>query len=250
MEKAIDAFINHLREVRKSPNNTVGSYHRDVHRFRDYMTDRGVDDVQKISPDDLHAYVAKLESEQFSAATISRHIASVKALYAHLVGEKIVAEDVSSVLKAPRVAKREPGILTHEEMEKLLRQPTGSSPKALRDKAMLELLYAAGIRVSELVGLRISDVNLQMGHIHCCGKHISFGKTAQMAVMRYLSRSRSKMLTDHGCDYLFVNCAGRPMSRQGFWKLIKAYAKKAEIAVPITPHTLRHSARANLSLEV
>jgi integrase/recombinase XerD len=249
MEKAIDAFINHLREVRNAPKNTVISYHRDLYRFSDYMKGRGVVEVHKVSPDDLHAYVAKLHSDQFKPATISRHIASIKALFGHLVQEKVVKEDISRILKAPHVGKREPGILTKAEMDKLLEQPAGSSPKALRDKAMLELLYAAGIRVSELTGLRLADVDLQMGHVHCDGKHIPFGKSAQTAIMRYLSRSRSQMLSDHDCDYLFVNCAGQPMSRQGFWKLIKAYAKKAEISAAITPHTLRHCARANLSLE-
>ncbi|MDR0221510.1 MAG: tyrosine-type recombinase/integrase [Lachnospiraceae bacterium] len=249
MEKAIDAFISHLRDVRNSPDNTVISYHRDLYKFRDYMRERGVEEAHKVSPDDLHAYVAKLESDKLAPATIARSIASIKAMYSHLMRENMVEVDHSSILKAPRVGKREPALLSREEMDMLLQQPAGSSPKALRDRAMLELLYAAGIRVSELVGLKLSDVNLQMGHVHCQGQHISLGKTAHMAIMRYISRSRSQMLEDHSCDYLFVNCSGQPMSRQGFWKLIKSYAKKAGISADITPHTLRHSARANLSLE-
>jgi integrase/recombinase XerD len=250
MEKAIDAFISHLRDVRRSPDNTVISYHRDLYKLRDYMHGRGIHEVEDVQGGHLTDYVAKLEGDQLAASTISRNIASIKALFAHLLRENVIKEDVSGILKAPRVSKKTPGILSKEEMDKLLQQPAGSSPKALRDKAMLELLYAAGIRVSELIGLRLSDVNLQMGHLHCQGKHIPFGKSAQMAVMKYISRSRSQTLEDHSCDYLFVNCSGQPMSRQGFWKLVKSYAKKAEITADITPHTLRHSARANLSLEL
>jgi integrase/recombinase XerD len=245
MEKTIDAFISHLRDVRKSPDNTVISYHRDLYKLRDYMLGRGVEEIHKISAEHLADYVAKLEKDQLAASTISRNIASIRALYAHLLREDVVKEDVSGVLKSPRVSKKVPKILSKAEMEKLIQQTAGSSPKALRDKAMMELLYTAGIRVSELITLRISDLNLQKGHISCQGKNVPFGKSAQTAVMKYLSRSRSQMLDDHACDYLFVNCSGQPMSRQGFWKLIRAYGRKAGLETAITPHSLRHYARAN-----
>ena len=137
-----------------------------------------------------------------------------------------------------------------EEVIKLLEQPSGNSPKEIRDKAMLELLYATGIRVTELITLKLTDINLQMGFIICRDaakeRVVPFGKEARNALIRYLDGTREKMMEDPACEYLFANCSGQPMSRQGFWKLIKHYAKKAGITADITPHTLRHSFAAHL----
>ena len=153
-------------------------------------------------------------------------------------------------LKPPKVEKKTPETLTVEEVNLLLDQPSGDSPKEIRDKAMLELLYATGIRVSELIGLKISDVNLSTSSITC--KHgssersIPFSNTAKAAITKYLKDTRSAMVDDNAGDILFTNCSGQPMSRQGFWKLIKYYGNKAGIEKDITPHTLRHSFAAHL----
>ena len=250
MEKAIDSFIIYLHNIKKTSSNTEMSYKRDLLKVHHFMEEQGFSDVSKISATNLNSYVLYLEKNQFSAATISRNIASIKAFYHYMFREGMVKEDVSEKLKAPRIEKKIPEILTMEEVIKLLEQPSGNSPKEIRDKAMLELLYATGIRVTELITLKLTDINLQMGFIICRDaakeRVVPFGKEARNALIRYLDGTREKMMEDPACEYLFANCSGQPMSRQGFWKLIKHYAKKAGITADITPHTLRHSFAAHL----
>ena len=250
MEKAIDSFIVYLHNIKKTSQNTEMSYRRDLVKVRNYMAEQGISDVKKISATNLNSYVLYLERNHFSAATISRNIASLKAFYAYMFREGIVKEDVSYQLKAPKIEKKMPEILSTEDIIKLLEQPSGDNPKEIRDKAMLELLYATGIRVSELISLKLNDVNLQMGFIICRDsakeRVIPFGNEARSALLRYLEGSRAALIDDPKSVYLFANCSGQPMSRQGFWKLVKHYAKKAGITEDITPHTLRHSFAAHL----
>ena len=214
------------------------------------MENRGIGDVNDITKNDLNAYVESMEAQKFAAATISRNIASLKAFFHYLVKEEIVTEDIAEELKAPKIEKKIPEILTMDEVIRLLDQPKGDSPKEIRDKAMLELLYATGIRVSELISLKVSDVNLKMGYILCRDANkeriIPFGKEAKNALVKYLDKTREEMIGGNDSDVLFSNCSGQAMSRQGFWKLIKYYAKKADIKSEITPHTLRHSFAAHL----
>ena len=164
--------------------------------------------------------------------------------------KKELEKDISEPLKAPKIDKKVPEILSTEEVVSLLEQPRGGMPKELRDKAMLELLYATGIRVTELISLKVEDINLQMGFIVCKDAHkervIPFGAEAKRALLSYLNKSRDAMILNKEEDILFVNCSGQAMSRQGFWKLIKYYAKKAGIDADITPHTIRHSFAAHL----
>ena len=198
----------------------------------------------------MEGYVKYLEDSKFAAATVSRNIASIKAFYHYMVHENIIAEDISEELKAPKIEKKIPEIMSPDEVVRLLEQPSGNTHKEIRDKAMLELLYATGIRVTELITLRISDVNMPMGFILCRDRNkervIPFGTEAKSALARYLNGTRDEMLENKTSDVLFANCSGQPMSRQGFWKLIKYYAKKADIKADITPHTLRHSFAAHL----
>lgn len=250
MENEINAFIVYLHNVKDTSKNTEMSYKRDLEKVAVYMQARGVQEVTGISEQDLEGYVQFLTDSKLATATISRNIASIKAFYHYLVQEKLVGEDVSAPLKAPRIEKKIPEIMSPEDVVKLLEQPCGSSDKEIRDKAMLELLYATGIRVSELINLKITDVNMRTNVIICHDRHkeraIPFGHEARAALTRYLDGTRAGMLADQKSDALFVNCSGQPMSRQGFWKLIKYYAKKADIQADITPHTLRHSFAAHL----
>lgn len=250
MEQEINSFISYLHNIKKTSNNTELSYKRDLAKLCQYLEEKGITDVKDITAEVLDSYIVYLEDNHFAAATVSRSVASTKAFYHYLVKEGKVDKDVSDGLKAPKIEKRMPEILTPEEVIWLLEQPKGDTPKEIRDKAMLELLYATGIRVTELITLKVSDVNMQMGYIVCRDgskeRVIPFGAAAKKALANYLEKARNVMLLDLNSDILFVNCSGQQMSRQGFWKLIKFYAKKAGIMADITPHTLRHSFAAHL----
>ena len=250
MEREINNFISYLHNIKKTSNNTELSYKRDLGKLCQYLVENGISDVNGITTEVLSSYIVYLGENHFAAATISRNVASIKAFFHYLYKEGIVEKDVSDGLKAPKIEKKMPEILTTEEVIWLLEQPKGDTPKEIRDKAMLELLYATGIRVTELITLKVSDVNMQMGFIICRDgskeRVIPFGAAAKRAMIQYLEKARNVMLLDLHSDILFVNCSGQPMSRQGFWKLIKYYAKKAGIKADITPHTLRHSFAAHL----
>lgn len=250
MEREINTFISYLHNIKKTSNNTELSYKRDLGKLCQYLVENGISDVNGITTEVLSSYIVYLGENHFAAATISRNVASIKAFFHYLYKEGIVEKDVSDGLKAPKIEKKMPEILTTEEVIWLLEQPKGDTPKEIRDKAMLELLYATGIRVTELITLKVSDVNMQMGFIICRDgskeRVIPFGAAAKRAMIQYLEKARNVMLLDLHSDILFVNCSGQPMSRQGFWKLIKYYAKKAGIVTDITPHTLRHSFAAHL----
>ncbi|MGN0278697.1 MAG: site-specific tyrosine recombinase XerD [Lachnospiraceae bacterium] len=250
MEKEINAFITYLHNVKNTSNNTELSYKRDLEKVKQFMASRGIVEAKDVSAKDLSDYVKYLEDNQFAAATVSRNIASLKAFYHFMVEEGLIAEDISEKLKAPKIEKKIPSIMSPDEVVRLLEQPSGDSPKEIRDKAMLELLYATGIRVTELITLKVSDVNMQMNFILCKDRNkeriIPFGAAAKNALARYLDGTREAMLENKSSDVLFANCSGQPMSRQGFWKLIKYYAKRAGIKADITPHTLRHSFAAHL----
>lgn len=250
MEKEIQRFISYLHNIKKTSANTEQSYKRDLKKVYVYFNEKGLTDVTRIASEDLSSYVLYLEKKKFANATVSRNVASIKAFFHYLHNEGITKKDVSLSLKAPKIEKKIPDILSMEDVVRLLEQPRSTTPKEIRDKAMLELLYATGIRVTELITLQISNVNLQVGFILCSDAHkervIPFGNAAKEALINYIENAREIMVEDKTSDILFANCSGKPMSRQGFWKLIKHYAKKAEITADITPHTLRHSFAAHL----
>ena len=250
MEQEILGFITYLHNVKKTSTNTELSYKRDLGKMQKYLESQNVSQLDKITETNLNSYILFLEKNGFAAATVSRNIASMKAFFHYCDKELGLIGDPTENLKSPKIEKKIPEILTMEEVVRLLEQPKGDTPKEIRDKAMLELLYATGIRVSELINLEISDVNLQMNYIICrdAGKErvIPFGNEARHALIHYLESSRAAMIEDKSSPILFTNCSGQRMSRQGFWKLIKHYAKKAGIMADITPHTLRHSFAAHL----
>jgi integrase/recombinase XerD len=185
-----------------------------------------------------------------AAATVSRNVASMKAFYLYLQNQGIIDIDPAENLKAPKVEKKMPDILSVPEMEKLLEQPQERTAKGIRDRAMLELLYATGIRVTELITLKLEDVNWKLDYIICHDRTkermIPFGFKAREALDKYMRKARPELLGDKKCEMLFTNCSGESMSRQGFWKLLKQYVKQAGIEMEITPHTLRHSFAAHM----
>ena len=250
MEQRIDSFIAYIHMNKKSSENTEMSYRRDLKKLLVFLKARGVDNWENATQQQLCEYVNDLEKQNFAAATISRNIASMKAFWSYMVENGFVKSDLSVKLKAPKIEKKMPEILTKKEVTMLLEQPNGDSPKQIRDKAMLELLYATGIRVTELISLKMSDVNLAIGFILCKDANkerlIPFGAQAKNSLLVYLNGVRTRLLDGNESDVLFPNCSGEPMSRQGFWKIIKYYASKAGIKSDITPHTLRHSFAAHL----
>jgi integrase/recombinase XerD len=250
MIQDIQDFIQYLHSEKQTSANTEVSYERDLKKMGRYLRDRGVNCAEEVNSAMLDSYVVFLEKEGRKPATISRSIAAMKAFFHYLEQEKHLEVNPAGQLKAPHIEKKMPVVLTTDEVSRLLEQPGDGSAKAMRDKAMLELMYATGMRVSEVISLRVSDVDLQRKCITCADEHrqrvIPFGTVAQKALQRYLLEGRSQLMRENDVDWLFLNCSGDTMSRQGFWKLIKTYGKKAGIQQEITPHMLRHSFAAHL----
>lgn len=246
----ISSFVEYLREVKKTSKNTEISYQRDLHQMCAYLEGLGIKEVSKVTRTSLNSYVLYLERERKATTTISRVLASIKAFFHYELSMGNIKRDPAELLKAPKIEKKAPTILTVEEVERLMAQPAGQNAKEIRDKAMLELLYATGIRVSELIHLELTDLNMQVGYITCRDgqkeRMVPFGKRAKKALAKYLEESRAILLKGNESACLFSNCNGQPMSRQGFWKIIKYYGDKAEIKSDITPHSLRHSFAAHL----
>ncbi|HIT90288.1 MAG TPA: tyrosine recombinase [Candidatus Merdenecus merdavium] len=250
MKQEIDNFIVYMHEIKHTSNNTEISYKRDLYKMVQFLEGQGITRMDKITSTNLNSYMLHMEKQGLAASSISRSIASMKALFNYLFHMKEIEEDPSYLLKAPKVEKKKPEILSIKEMENLLNEPKTSTPKGCRDKAMLELLYATGMRVTELITLKMEHVNLSMNYIVCKDHEkervIPFGESSKKALMMYLAGSREILLNGEESDILFTNCSGGQMSRQGFWKLVKSYGKKAGIVHEITPHTFRHSFAAHL----
>ena len=248
MKKYVEKYIDYLKIVKHSSVNTVASYKRDLMKLCGYMTRQDREDISQIDQAFLYSYVMTLESNGLSSATISRNIASIKSFFLYLLKQGDISEDPTELLKSPKIEKKLPEVLSVDEINLLLKQPSGNNKKELRDKAMLELLYATGMRVSELISLKLNDLNLSYGYILCRDANkervIPVDKTALEALDNYLKKSRNTVC-DSG-DFLFTNLKGAPMTRQGFWKIIKSYAVKAGIKKDITPHMIRHSFASHL----
>lgn len=248
--ECINVYYKYLAEVKKASQNTLSSYLRDIRQLSDYMSTHTDSNLDQATDEELAEYIAWLKSNGKSVATVSRAIASLKSFYGVLLNEGIVESNPASKLVPDKNTQKLPQILTSKEVELLLEQPSCTDAKGYRDRAMLELLYATGIRVSELISLDITDVNTSGGVIRCKSKDkerfIPLHQTAVKALAEYIEFIRPQMLALPNEQALFVNVNGERMSRQGFWKIIKAYQQKAHIDKPITPHTLRHSFAAHL----
>lgn len=249
MQETIQSFTDYLQTEKKASKNTEVSYQRDLRKLAVFLKEHGIEKPEQMNATVLNSYLLYLEREHFSPATISRSIAAIHMFCQYACQEGKMVSDPSKALQPPRVERKMPEILSIAEVDLLLRQPKTDTPKGIRDKAMLEMLYATGIRVSELIHLKTQDVNLMMGYITCRDEKeriVPFGGTAKKALEQYLGSARAALMHGREDDVLFVNCSGGPMSRQGFWKILKSYAKSAGITADITPHTLRHSFATHL----
>ena len=245
----IHAYENYLTKVKHASANTVASYMRDIRQFSDWMHHTGVEIVDA-SQQNIRDFVDHLSTIGKSNATVSRGIASLKNFFAYLISTGFIEETPIIDIHVDRGEKKLPQVLTGREIELLLSQPTCIDAKGFRDKAMLEVLYATGIRVTELIDLNVEDVNLEQGNIKCTGSRknrtIPLYPAALRALRVYVQEIRRSMLLDPSENALFVNINGARMSRQGFWKILKHYQNTAGIQKEITPHTLRHSFAVHL----
>ena len=246
----IRAYENYLTKVKQASANTVSSYMRDIHQFDSWLGSSAECDISSAQQIHISEYLEHLREDGRSAATVSRNLASLKNFYAWLVSSGFLEKTPVSDIHIDRGEKKIPQILTGREIELLLAQPQANDPKGCRDKAMLEIMYATGVRVSELIGLNLEDVNLDAGVIKCAGtkryRMIPLYPAALVAVRQYLTTVRSSLVSDPAENALFVNISGVRMSRQGFWKILKHYQATAHIEKEITPHTLRHSFAVHL----
>ena len=245
----IDQFLNYMRVERGVSENTIEAYGRDLRGLADFVEKEGAS-CKKIDINILTNYITYL-SERLSRRSLARNISAIRTFFKFLVLEGVIQENPARFLEVPKVSKTLPGILNEHEIELLLNQPSASTPIGIRDKAMIELLYATGVRVSELVHLKISDVDLNVGYIKVKGKgakerFVPIGEKAVSVLKEYIEKARSKFDKKRGSPYLFLNNRGKPFSRQGFWKMLKSYAKKAGIKKRITPHIIRHSFATHL----
>lgn len=251
MNRLIQEFVRYLRVERGLSPNTLLSYQHDLQDLELFLQARGVL-LDKTGKADLLAYLLHLQKQGKATTTLSRHLAAMRAFYRFLQNESIIERDPSDNLETPKLAQKLPKVLSVREVDLLLQQPMVNEPAGIRDKAMLEVLYATGLRVSELIGLTIQQVNLEMGFVRCFGKGskeriVPLGRVAANVVREYLQRGRVKLVRNtYPTETLFLNCHGRPLTRQGFWKIIKGYAAAAKIDKQITPHTLRHSFATHL----
>ena len=246
----IGAYENYLTKVKQASGNTVASYMRDIRQFAGWLHDEEQMEVVEATQENIKVFLEHLESEGRSAATRSRALASLKNFYGYVVSSGFLTESPVVEVKVDRGEKKRPQILTSREIELLLAQPSSTDPKGIRDKAMLEVMYATGIRVSELISLDIDHVNLESGIIKCqSGKKsrtIPLYPEALRALTAYIREVRSFLTAVPAEQALFVNISGARMSRQGFWKILKHYQTAARIDKEITPHTLRHSFAVHL----
>ena len=249
MSELLDLYEDYLITEKKASANTVSSYLRDMHQFEAAMQEQELE-LTEVLTQEVEHYAAALTRKGRSAATVTRSIASIKSFYSCLVTLGIMDHNPAKGVVPAKVERKLPQILTGKEVELLLEQPECTDLKGYRDRAMLELLYATGIRVSELISLDLKDLNLSAGFIRCAsrGKEriIPLYHTAVKALQDYVRDIRPQLIADGGEQALFVNMNGERMSRQGFWKIIKYYQEKAGIEKDITPHTLRHSFAVHL----
>jgi integrase/recombinase XerD len=245
----VDQFISHMRVERGLSENTIQSYSRDLIRFIQYLEARSLSSLS-IGRDDILDYMSSLQGT-ISVRSAARGLSALKMFFRFLVYDGRIENNPARLLNTPKLPLKLPGVLSLEEVDRLLSQPDPATLLGQRDKAMLELLYATGLRVSELVGLKLSNINLEAGYVRTVGKGskermVPMGGKAIEALKDYLDDGRVRLLKNKLIPHLFLNAWGRPLTRQGFWKIIRQYGLKSGLKGPITPHILRHSFASHL----
>ena len=245
VQEMLDGFVFSLIGEQTKSHNTIMSYRRDVAKYLDFLKNKKIFDITKTDRTTVLTYLLFLKKDGMATATISRHLASLRSFYMYITESGIKMKDPTQNLEAPRVTRKAPNVLSRGEVDLLLSAPRCVDAKGYRDKAMLELLYATGIKVSELINLTVDDIDLKEGYIKCHtaahNRVIPLGHLAVAAIENYLDFARENMVPDENVKFLFLNCNGTKLSRQGFWKILKSYKEATGIKKDITPYTLRHS---------
>ena len=249
MEKQIKLFLDFLENDKKLSLNTLQSYKRDILQYQEYVEQNNLNYL-KINNNDISEYFSSLKKLNKKTSTISRNLATIRSFYQFLVRTKKVKKDPTIGVQSPKVEKKAPSILTAKEVELLLEQPKDVDLKGIRDKAMLEFAYATGMRVTEIISLDITDVNIKESLVVCNTgfkkRNIPLGSISMKALSEYIEKSRPILIKDENTKALFVNVNGKRLTRQGFWKIVKFYKEQAHISKEITPHVLRHSFATHL----
>jgi len=248
---SISSFLTHVKVEKGLSPNTVSAYRRDLMKFSDFAKKRKLS-LEAVTRDDLVDFLAGLYRQKLESKSVARHLVSLRNFFRFAQVQELIPADPSLNLESPKIRRSLPGYLRLEEVERLLAQPDAKTPFGLRDRAMLEVLYSAGLRVSELVGLRVSDLDTKAGCVRCIGKGdkeriVPIGKKALAIVDGYLREARPTLLGKAvGSPTLFVNRRGGTLSRVGVWKILSAYGRRAGLRVALTPHMLRHSFATHL----
>lgn len=249
MEKDIKNFLEFIKSDKKLSKNTLESYQRDILQYQEYLEEKKID-YKEVNNENVLGYLDYLKGLDKKASTISRHLASIRLFYQYLLKNKIVKEDPTKGIQSPKIEKKAPSILSSQEVSLLLEQPNGEGLKSIRDKAMLEVAYATGMRVTEIISLNVSDIDIESSLVTCKNENkqriIPLGKLSLSALKEYMTIARPNMIKDDNETALFVNVNGKRLTRQGFWKIIKFYKEQAHITKDITPHVLRHSFATHL----
>ena len=249
MEKQIKLFLEFLKNDKRLSDNTLQSYRRDITQFMSYLDKNNIDYIE-VTEDNVRKYLDVLYDMKKKTSTVSRNLASIRSFYQFLIRTKKVTEDPTEKISSPKIEKKAPSILTSQEVELLLEQPSNIDLKGIRDKAMLEFAYATGMRVTEIISLDIDDVNLEEGYVTCKTaakqRTIPLGSLSLVALKEYIEKARPFIIKDDKEKSLFVNINGKRLTRQGFWKIVKYYKEQAHITKDITPHVLRHSFATHL----
>jgi integrase/recombinase XerD len=251
MDKYVDLFLDYCNVERGLAKNTVVSYRRDLEAYVKFLEAVAKKGIALSSRDDIRDFMFHEKDKGLSASSIARNVTALRMFYRFLAREKLIKADVSTYIDSPRLWKRIPDILDISEVERLIEAPDGNAPQGIRDKAILELMYATGMRVSEVSYLKLSDVNMDVGFVRCLGKGkkerlIPLGKKAISAIARYAEKVRPRQIKKTVVAELFLNRSGKRISRISLWKLIKGYARKARIKKSMKPHILRHSFATHL----
>jgi len=251
IETLVDAYLNYILIEKGLAARTIAAYARDLQRFLTFLARRGITAPARIERAVILQYLIALRKDRLSARSRARHLVSLRGFFKFLVHEKHLDHNPAQLVELPKSGLKLPEVLSEAEVEALINAPATTSAVGMRDTAMLELIYAAGLRVSELINLKILNVNLEAGFVRVLGKGakervVPIGSAARDGIAAYIDVARPRLLKTQVSPYLFVARAGKPMSRQGFWKLIKRYGLRAGITKKISPHMLRHSFASHL----